>query len=191
VRIFPLRPHPFPSYPKPDSDEHSIYGICPKSDPNLLSIVGADASDIFDVESPSLRNGECSSALSAYDCSSLGFTGLGVPFMTSVETATFGTETLSTTNSKTLTSPISGETFSWTDLSVVYTITAAKAAAGGASTGGVTTDAGTTATTGAAGLSSGSVASATSSSKNGAGQQEVEHWLMFVGVLVALLVAWT
>lgn len=96
--------------------------------------------------------------------------------MTSYNAATLGKQPLTNTNTKTLSSPVSGATFTWTDLSIPYTIVAAspnaRAASGSSSSGRVTTSsAGAAATTSAATGASGTGSSAASSpttSKSGA-----------------------
>lgn len=101
-----------------------LYRICLNTQPILVAIGTQDG--VYDVSGPNLEQEYCASYFSKYDCSSLDFTRLGVPIMTSYNAATIGKPTLSNTNTRTLTSPVYGTTFPWTDLGISYTVTAAR-----------------------------------------------------------------
>lgn len=165
---------------------YRLYGICPSTSTDPLFPA---ADDLFDVQDPNLKQGQCADYFASYDCSSLGYTGLGVPFMTSFDSATLGTQTVSNTNTKTLTSPVSGATFTWTDLSIAYTIVAvsgnAKAASGTAMSSS-RTGANPTAGSGSGSATSiGGTAQSTSSTTS-QGHRDMCRPLFFGVILIAL-----
>lgn len=113
---------------------HSIYGICPKTDPTLIGL-----SNINQIEtSLDTPFNTCGSYLVEYPCDSkLGFPAVaGGTFYGPDNLPASGTETLSNLGG-TVTSPASGAVFTYTNGgdSQIYTITAANAKNAGSGNG--------------------------------------------------------
>lgn len=141
---------------------HSIYGLCPSTDPSLIGL--SSVTQLETVLDTSFSS--CSSYLTEFPCESeLGFSAVaGGTFYSPDNLPANGTATLSNV-AGTVTAPASGAVFTYTNGgdSQVYTISAASfdgGVSGGATTTGKSGDSGTT----VAGSSESSTATGTATS---------------------------
>jgi hypothetical protein len=133
---------------------------------------------------------DCGPTLAQYNCvNDLDYPPIGTLSFLSSSLATTGSLTYSTTAGS-VTAPLSGSTFVWTDMSIRYTITAAQANNKGASSSvkstsqaSATQSGATTETTKSA---SGSAASATQSTSNANQQNGFSSLSLAMTVFVAI-----
>jgi hypothetical protein len=126
--------------PSSKADEHSIYDICPDTDPNQLGLSTVNT-DFLAYDQPF---DQCGQYLDEFDCvNDLGFSPIGTisSYIQASATSSAGTNSLSTLNGS-ITSPLGGPTTTWSaPAGNTYTIVAAsvanaQATGGGSSTGG-------------------------------------------------------
>jgi hypothetical protein len=163
-----------------NSDEKSIYAICPNTDPTLIGL-----SSVQQLETTlDTQISDCQPYLAEYNCvSDLGFSQVvGNTFYGPNNLPASGTQTLSNI-AGTVTAPASGSVFTYTNGGdgQVYTISAASVKAG--SGGGATTSGKGAASTNGGAVSTGSAAPATTGKPNGA-EKLVSIWgALFSGVV--------